>query len=63
MFDNNNKSRHTHRKKTSDGQKTRKMLRDLAEYTYNWNRQSSQESYDQYINVEVINLPLNHLYD
>lgn len=63
MFDNNNKSGHTHRKKTSNGHKTRKMLRDLAEYTYNWNRQSSQESYDQYINVEVINLPLNHLYD
>lgn len=60
---NHNKSGHTHAKKTNDGHKTRKMLRDLAEYTYNWNRQSSQESYDQYMHVEVINLPLNHLYD
>lgn len=63
QFNKSNKSGHTHKEKTNDGHKTRKMLRDLAEYTNNWNRQSSQESYDQYIRVEVINLPLNHLYD
>lgn len=54
-YSNNNKSGQNQREKPNDKHKSRKMLRDLAEYTYNWNRQSSKESYDQYIRVEVIN--------
>ena len=51
------KKERVHTKNISDGHKTREMFRNLAEYAHSWNRQSSKESYDQFIHVEVINSP------
>ena len=56
MPKHNTKER-VHTKNISDGHKTREMFRNLAEYAHNWYRQSSKESYDQFIHVEVINSP------